>query len=353
MNDLISDPEPTPELPDLYTPAAQLFLLLNLGNSALLSRPTDPLPRALAKLTEFDQAAVGRMQAVQDAASLYALVMEDAETFADHLVLGGLVYASPLGLPLAALLAPDGSADDDTVAERRAEVVTYVTVHAAWLGTFVEGALLTRYAEEDRAEVAQERAEFRAAAEAAFAEWQHTLGSKNLGTLVLTAPAAVLPVLGPGWSLQPMQVQLDMLALATTALGVLPGLSDHPFAQAVAHLPEFHPQRLEELTAYLNAAEAGQRLPLSREQGLLLYVAAHVVMLLFVSDVLDGEGLDDLLLQAPKDEHMTPAMVTKMREAAAIMLAAYIENVRTSEAEEEDFQALEARLTPVLALAVG
>ena len=92
-------------------------------------------------------------------------------------------------------------------------------------------------------------------------------------------------------------------------------------------------------------------------QGLLLYAAAHITMLLFVSDVLDGEGLDDLLhrrlTQDPAAAALPPEAVSNLREAAATMLAGYIDAIRESEGEAADFQALEARLAPVLALAVA
>ena len=71
---------------------------------------------------------------------------------------------------------------------------------------------------------------------------------------------------------------------------------EDPLPQAVQRLPDCNSQRLEELTDYLKAAEADVRLPLSRAQGLLLYVTAHLVMMLFVHDVLDAGGLDDFLL---------------------------------------------------------
>lgn len=346
-------PPAVPGLPDIYTPAQQLLGLLSIGNRALLSRKEDPLPQALAHLTPYNMAAVDQVNAVTDSASLYALLGEAPETFADHLLLGRLVYASPLGLSLATLMAPDDSAPADVLAQRRAEMQAHVAHHATWHGQLVEDYLLSHYKEDDRAEVAWERASTRASIEAAFAEWGHTLGA-----LLLAAPVPVLPPLpGAGWSITPIQAQLDMLSLATSVLRLLPFLSTHPFAQAVQHLPDFHPQRLEELGDYLGAASAEQRLSLSRTQGLLLYLAAHVVMLLFVSDVLDGEGLDDLLLrhhqQTVGDEAITSETMSQLREAVAIMLPGYINVLRENEGDAADFQALEARLTPVLALAVA
>ncbi len=345
-------PSATPGLSDIYTPSAMLLSLLAVGNRALLSRREDPLPRALAALG-YDMAAVNRVAEVKDNASLYALLREAPETFANHLLLGQLAYASPLGPGLAAVFAADDSAPAPVLAQRRAEVLAYVAHHGAWFGQLIENFLLTRYEEEDQAEVAQERAAFRASAEAAFATWRHSLGA-----LVLPAPAPVLPPLpGPGWSLLPMRVQLDMLAMATTVLRLFPSLTHHPFATAVEALPDYHSQRLEELGEYLSTAQADERLSLSRVQGLLLYLAAHVVMLLFVSDVLDGEGLDDLLrrrsTQGPGFEELTPEAVSQLREAAAIMLSGYIDVVREHQSEAADFQALEARLAPVLAQAVG
>ena len=345
-------PPAPPALPDMYTPSAMLLSLLAVGNRALLSRREDPLPRALAALG-YDMAAVDRVAEVTDNASLYVLMGEAPETFANHLLLGQLAYASPLGPGLAVVFAADGSAPAPVLAQRRAEVQAYVAQHGTWFGQLIENYLLTRYEEEDQAEVAQERAAFRASAAAAFATWQHSLGA-----LALPAPAPVLlPLPGPGWSLHPMRVQLDMLAMATTVLRLFPGLSSHPFATAVQALPDFHPQRLEELGEYLSAAQADERLSLSRAQGLLLYLAAHVVMLLFVSDVLDGEGLDDLLrrraTQGQGFEEVTPEAVSRLREAAAIMLSGYIDMVREHQGEAADFQGLETRLTPVLAQAVG
>jgi hypothetical protein len=344
-------PPAAPELPDLYTPSAQLLSLLSIGNRALLSRKEDPLPQALAQLTDYDMAAVDRVHAVTDNASLYALLGEAPEVFADHLLLGRLVYASPLGLCLAAVVAADGSAPAEVLAQRRAEVQAFVAHNTTWFGQLIEDYMLTRYEEDDQAEVAQERADFRSRTEAAFADWQHTLGA-----LALPAPAPVLPPLdAPGWSIQPMQVQLDTLILATSVLRSLPHLSQHPFAGAVQRLPDFHSQRIEELGDYLSAAVADERLRLNRAQGLLLYLAAHVTMLLFVSDVLDGEGLDDLLLrrhqQTPGGEEITTESMSRMREAVADILPGYIDVVRENEADAADFQALEARLGPVLALA--
>ncbi|MDO7874648.1 hypothetical protein Q5H93_07880 [Hymenobacter sp. ASUV-10] len=336
-------------LPDIYTPSAQLLTLIGLGNRALFSRKEDPLPQALHALTEYDMAAVDRVSAVKDSAGLYALLETEPETFTDHLLLGQLVYASPLGPCIAAMLAPDGSADEATLAQRRAELPAYVLHHAEWNSNLFENYLLSRHYEADRAEVQQERAELKKALEAAFAEWQHSLGA-----LGMPAPPPVMPLAGTGWSLHPMQIQLDMLVVATTVLRALPALSSHPFAQAVQRLPDFNSQRLEELTDYLKAAEAEERLRLTRAQGLLLYVAAHLVMMLFVHDVLDAGGLDDFLLQEHRltdDIEDLPEKISDMREAAAIMLSGYIEVVRENEGDAADFQALEARLQPVLALA--
>jgi hypothetical protein len=339
----------TANLPDIYTPSAQLLTLIGMGNRALLSRREDPLPQAVQTIAGYDMAAVDRVTAVKDSASLYALLEAEPETVANHLLLGSLVYASPLGPCLAALLAPDGSADEATLAQRRAEVPAYVLHHAEWNRKLYENYLLSRYNEADRAEVQQERAELKAALENAFAEWQHSLGA-----LAMPAPAPMIPLEGTGWSIHPMQMQLDMLVVATTVLRALPALSSHPFAQAVQRLPDFNSQRLEELTDYLKAAEADVRLRLSRAQGLLLYVTAHLVMMLFMHDVLDAGGLDDFLLQQhalTDDIENLPEKISDMREAAAIMLSGYIDVVRENEGDAADFQALEARLQPVLALA--
>ena len=229
-------PPAPPALPDMYTPSAMLLSLLAVGNRALLSRREDPLPRALAALdpAPYDMAAVDRVAEVQDNDSLLALLREAPETFANHLLLGQLAYASPLGPCLATVFAADASAPAPVLAQRRAEVRAYVAQHGAWFGQLIENYLLTRYEEEeDQAEVAQERADFRARAEALFAEWQHTLGA-----LVLPAPAPVLPPLDqPGWSIEPLQVQLHMLGLATVVLGLLPSLSTHPFATPCSACP--------------------------------------------------------------------------------------------------------------------
>ena len=338
----------TSHLPDIYTPAQQLLTFIGLGNRGLFSRKEDPLPQALRQLMDYDMDAVNRIEKVHDAASLYALLGDEPDTFANHLLLGRLVYASPLGASLAACFAPDGSADDETLSQRRAELVAYVLHHAGWHSSFMEDYLVQRYEEEDRADVRQERAELRAAVEAAFAEWQHSLG------WLLPAPAPTMLVAGHSWSIHPSQEQLDMLAMTVSVLRALPALSSHPFAQAATRLPDFHPQRLEELGNYLKAAVAHERLPLTRVRGLLLYAAAHLMMILLVHDVLDAGGLDDLLMQrseiAEGIEDL-PEKISDMREAAAIMLSGYIEVVRENEGDADDFQALEARLRPVLALA--
>lgn len=348
-----SDTAPaTPELPDMYTPAAQLLALLNVGNRALLSRPTDPLPQALAKLTDYDTAAVKRMMAITDSAGLYALLGEEPETYLDHFLLGQLAYASPLGRSLTTVMAPDESAPAEVLAERRAEVLAYVAHNTAWNYQLMEDYWVGCHDEDDQAEVRQERAELRAAVEAAFAEWGHTLGA-----LMLPAPAPVLPMVGTGWSILPLRVQLDMLSMAAVVLKVLPNLSDHPMAQAVSRLPDFHPQRLEELAERLSAAVEDERIRFKRTEGMLLYIASHVVMVLFVSDVLDEGGLDDLLLnrrdRSTKPDEITPETVGRLREFAVMALGDYVEMVRENEGEEADFQALEARLAPVLALAVS
>jgi hypothetical protein len=351
MDQNIDTAENAAELPDIYAPAAQLLALLNVGNRALFSRQNDPLPCALAELIDYDTETVKRMMAVQDSASMYDILDEDPFLFLNHLVLGQLVYASPLGHSLTTLFVPEGSADAHALAQQRDEIRAYVAHTVEWYEPVIETAFLVeRYPEDQQAEVRQERAELRAAVAAAFAEWQHSLGS-----MLLPAPAPVVPMPGHGWSLLPMRLQLDTLAMTATILRLLPGLSSHAFAQAAARLPDFHPQRLEELGDYLHAATADERLTLRREQGMLLYVSTHLVIMLFIHDILDGGGLDDLLLQSSKQQAAygdeLAAMVSKLREVTALILGGYIEVVRENEGDAADFQALEARLGPVLALA--
>ena len=326
----------------------------------MLSRKEDPLPQALRALTPYDMDAVNRMDAVSSSDELHALLREEPETFADHLLLGLLTYASPLGLALVEGLVKYDSAPDEVLAGRRANMLALVALHAAWNSRLIETSLLLCYEEgEDRDEATEERAGHRAGLEAAFGEWGHSLGH------LLAAPAPVLPPdPGPGWSIMPARLQLDTLAMATTVLRELPRLSRHPFAGAVAHLPDYHPQRLQELGEYLSAAEEKEYLPFTRTQGLLLYLTAHVVGIMFVSDVLDGEGLDDVLLRRQlaakpedgdedEDEATTADLIARLREVAAIVLGSYINVVRGHEGDAPDFQALEARLGPVLALAVA
>lgn len=339
------------ELPDIYAPAAQLLTMLSIGNQALLSRPEDPLPRALAGLIDYDTDTLKRVMAVQDSAAMFDLLDTDPTALLNHLLLGRLVYHSPLGPSLATVFAPDGSADDDTLGQRRAEAQEYVAQTLEWYEPALEnGFLVERYPEDQQDEVREARAALRAAVETAFAEWQHSLGA-----LLLPAPVPAVLLAGAGWSLQPVRLQLDSLAMAATVTKLLPAMTDHPFAEAVARLPDFHPQRLEELSDYLTQATADERLYFNRARGLLLYVAAHVVLLMFMHDVLAEGGLDDLLLRSNKRQQEfgdeLPALVGKLREVTAIILGGYIEEVRANEGETADFLALEARLRPVLALA--
>jgi hypothetical protein len=138
-------------------------------------------------------------------------------------------------------------------------------------------------------------------------------------------------------------------------LRTLPALSEHPFAQAVVELPDFNPQRLEELEAYLKAAVPSKRLRLTRAQGLLLYQAAQVTLVLFLQDILDEGGLDDLLqarLQG-EDEALTAELMSKLRQVAAIILGTYLELVSGSEAAADDFRARRQRLDTLMELALS
>lgn len=347
MADSSTPPAATSELPDIFTPMQPLLLLLSIGSQALFSRPNDPLPQALAQLTDYNLEAATQVQAITDSEGLYELLHQEPEVFANYLLLGFLTYASPLGSSLAQRLTPADDPDNGaSVAERQAELLGFVAHHAAWQSELIETFLLARYDEEDRAEAARERADFRAGIEAAFADWQHSLGA-----LLLEAPAPAVPLDGSGWLLTPQQIQLDTLKMAVLVMRSLPDLSDHPFGQAVQRLPDFHPQRLEELGEYLGAAPADEPLELSRAQGLLLYIAAHVGTLLFINDLLNGEGLDDLLLRRrADDDDITPDLVDKLRHATTIMLGGYIDLIREHESDSDDFRVLEARLAPVLAL---
>ena len=59
------------------------------------------------------------------------------------------------------------------------------------------------------------------------------------------------------------------------------------------------------------------------------------------------------LAHDPASTDLPSEAVSDLREAAAVMLAGYIEVIRENEGNAADFQALEARLAPVLALAVA
>ena len=263
---------------DFYEWLAPLLQLCAVANFLLLGRTADPVPRAITELTGFNLAAAARISRVRDSASLGRLLLEEPFLLYDYLLVGQLVFESPLFDHVRQLLADYEADDNDAVADSlRAFVAEW---SEAFLGTLAHS--LEQHSDQD---VKLRRLRL----QSIFARLAHTLVPVQLPQ----AADGAEPTADAAGNMTQLRlsfppIQLQALQAALTLPEWLDDDPGHAFTHAIIDLASLRHTAIASLHQRLQALSPDEPTGLTLNELGLLYQAAQVYALALVTGALDG-----------------------------------------------------------------
>jgi hypothetical protein len=130
-----------------------------------------------------------------------------------------------------------------------------------------------------------------------------------------------------------LEPQLLMLRLAVNMAGLLPQLSDHPFAQAIEQLSTVEPEALTAMLDRLQNTEPEQKMELTLPEVTLLYQVSQVLVMALLSNVLDPLHWQDAMLEGTNEgdnakEAGSPEEFSRRQEVICTMIRGFVEFVQ-------------------------
>lgn len=269
---------------DFYERMAPLLQLCAVANFLLLGRPHDPAPQAIVQLTGFDLAAAARVSRLRDSGSLGCLLLQEPTTLYDFLLVGQLVYESPLLEAVRQLLAtPDSPISENTiVAENlRAFVVELSETILPILG---------RYLGQNQAGAGPDNLRLRhLQLESIFARLASTLVPVQLPMAAFSAGSAAEKACEDGlFTFRFTQDQQAALLLALEVPAKFAPQSEQRFERAVATLPGQVSAAV--LRQRLHGTSPGETLRLTLGELCQLYQLAQLCALALIADLLEDQA---------------------------------------------------------------
>ncbi|UOR05466.1 hypothetical protein MUN82_21385 [Hymenobacter aerilatus] len=286
--------------PATYTQLAPALSALGMATQHFFQLPTAaPAQEAITTLTRLDGTAVAQLAALASTPELEGLIATYPLRLYDYVLLGRAALGSPLGAAVRAYLRQQMQLSDEEL-ER-------LFAYCLQLSAELENALEQFLAGPSGAAALAPLRRRQQQIQAVFAQYETSL----------------LPALPPAATLGFDEGRLQLLRLALLLTQELrhTTAATHPFLQALPSLTALSDSAMEAITARLRVVEAGERLPLSLPELVLLYQVLHVCALAFVSDVLGTVGLEDAL---PLADHPVTPTPGSSRQAVAALATGFI-----------------------------
>ncbi|SNR43600.1 MULTISPECIES: hypothetical protein [Hymenobacter] len=282
---------------DFYDQLAHCLSLHGMAAAELLSRPAEEHMRRLHDLTHLTAAQVQQLNRISSHTELLATLHTEPLALYYLLLLGRLTLETSVAAPVLAYVQQQMH----ITADQLTQLQTYCLE--------LSGAFLTTLEQHLPApNGAVSLGWHRLQIEEIFAEYTAQL------------PEAPPPVA----NLRLTEPQLQMLRLSLLLVHSLPQAADHPFMRAVSRLDNLQPAALEPLIEHLSRIRAQEQLRLTMPELVQLYQGMQVCGMVFISDVMNKLGLEDLFptLSAEEAGATTPAPASN-RQAVGEMVSGF------------------------------
>ncbi|MBC6613098.1 hypothetical protein H8B15_19400 [Hymenobacter sp. BT507] len=287
--------------PTTYTQLAPALSALGMATQHFFQLPAAAQAQeAITALTRLDAPAVAQLAALASTAELEEMIATRPLRLYDYVLLGRAALGSPLSAAVRAYLRQHMQLAD--------EELENLFAYCLQLSAELENAL----------------EQFLAGPSGAAALAPLRRRQQQIQAILEQHEASLRPALPPAATLGFDEGRLQLLRLAlllTQELRHTTAASAHPFLKALPSLTTLSDSALEAITTRLSAVAAGERLPLSLPELVLLYQVLHVCALAFVSDVLGTLGLEDAL---PLADHPVAATPGSSRQAVAALATGFI-----------------------------
>ncbi|GAB3854410.1 hypothetical protein GCM10028822_24270 [Hymenobacter terrigena] len=334
--------------PELYETMQPLLLLGSVANFMLLGHDEDPVPLALKELLDYDLDTLKVITNVTDNPSLARVMAAHTLQLFDFVVVGRLVYESPLSEPLQAYLARNQAASEKDFSGPRQYMLTFGESLLENIGQYLTAG---------DADLREELRLRRLQTESIFARLEDTLrpyyppghSPEERQAEALDAADEVEDQEEPAVHVTFNEGQRVTLATALSLPYILAELAETAFGRALGGVRRLRRKALERLAARLAASDAEEPFSLSRSELLRLYQAAQVCALSTVTDVLATGSLEDVMRNAAAEDQESEEEIAKSahhaREVMLAMMAGFVEVVEINHPDDEEIAEAKAEIS--------
>lgn len=334
--------------PELYETMKPLLLLASVANFMLMGNEEDPVPQAITELLDYDMDAIQIVTAAQDTPTLARVMAAHTLKLFDFVLIGRLVFESPLDAPLRAYLSRYSTSIDDEFAGPREYILKFSESLLENIGQY-----LTAADDELREDLRMRRLQ----TESIFARLDDTLRPYYPpGHSPADDQARTLDEVDEAEDQEDAAVHITFNDAQRVTLGtalrlppLLAELGETPFARALADVRRLRRKALERLATRLAASTPEEPFSLSWSELLRLYQAAQVCALSTVTDVLATGSLEDLMFNNAAEDEENPEEAAEFarhaRELMTVMMAGFVEVVEVNHPDDEEIAEAKAEIS--------
>lgn len=343
--------------PNLHEVLHPLLTFIALANFMLVGHADDPVPQALNELLDYDGDTVKLLQKATDNAGVARLMAFHPVQLFDTVVIGRLVFESPLDLPLRTFLGRKSGGPESFVAPRQYVLDTGENL----INNLMEH--LANADEDNREELRMRRLQ----TESIFARLADTLRPfYPPGQSPEDERAAALDDADEEADAGPAVVNLTLdegrrlvLATALQLTNVLGKLAETPFARGIPNVSYLRTKAVLRLAERLNNLGNDEPIGFAWSEVLRLYQASQVVALSTVADVLADGSLEDAMRHDFLNEDGTPKPDSPIHDAENArfvrkvmtdLLGGFVESVEITFPDNEEVVAAKAEITELAGL---